>query len=144
MMSRSTDWKSELAKVSTFTKVAALSTMALVALLFVAVSFASEEHREQRIADTQTTIEETSWLPGRAEGSAKAGQDIAAKAWKEAQEKRRSTRNKKRSSKRPTKVEKRKKSDSCCRICRKGKACGDGCIGANKNCRKPAGCACDG
>jgi hypothetical protein len=30
----------------------------------------------------------------------------------------------------------------CCRICRKGQACGDGCISAAKQCRAPAGCAC--
>ena len=30
----------------------------------------------------------------------------------------------------------------CCRVCKKGKACGDGCISAKKQCRRPAGCAC--
>ncbi|EKE83901.1 hypothetical protein [Idiomarina xiamenensis] len=32
----------------------------------------------------------------------------------------------------------------CCKVCRKGKACGDSCIARNKTCRKGAGCACDG
>jgi hypothetical protein len=31
----------------------------------------------------------------------------------------------------------------CCKICRKGKACGDSCIARSKTCRKPPGCACD-
>ena len=31
----------------------------------------------------------------------------------------------------------------CCKICRKGKACGDSCISRAKRCRKPPGCACD-
>ena len=30
----------------------------------------------------------------------------------------------------------------CCRICRKGQPCGDGCISATKQCRKDQGCAC--
>jgi hypothetical protein len=30
----------------------------------------------------------------------------------------------------------------CCRICRKGQPCGDGCISAAKQCRKEQGCAC--
>ena len=33
---------------------------------------------------------------------------------------------------------------TCCRICRKGKACGDSCIARNKTCHKPPGCACNG
>ena len=32
----------------------------------------------------------------------------------------------------------------CCKICRKGKACGDSCIARNKTCRKGPGCACNG
>lgn len=32
----------------------------------------------------------------------------------------------------------------CCKICGKGKACGDSCIARNKTCHKPAGCACNG
>ncbi|KIG17141.1 putative secreted protein [Enhygromyxa salina] len=32
----------------------------------------------------------------------------------------------------------------CCRVCKKGKACGDSCIAATSNCTKPSGCACDG
>ena len=31
----------------------------------------------------------------------------------------------------------------CCKICRKGKACGNSCIARWKTCRKPPGCACD-
>jgi hypothetical protein len=30
----------------------------------------------------------------------------------------------------------------CCRACRKGKACGDGCISAERQCKKDQGCAC--
>ena len=30
-----------------------------------------------------------------------------------------------------------------CKICRKGKACGDSCISRDKKCNKPPGCACD-
>jgi hypothetical protein len=33
---------------------------------------------------------------------------------------------------------------ACCKICRKGKACGDGCIARVKVCTKGPGCACDG
>lgn len=33
---------------------------------------------------------------------------------------------------------------ACCKICRKGKACGDSCISKSKQCRKKQGCACDG
>lgn len=32
----------------------------------------------------------------------------------------------------------------CCKVCKKGKACGDSCIAADNNCSKPPGCACDG
>lgn len=32
---------------------------------------------------------------------------------------------------------------ACCKICRKGKACGDSCIARWKTCRKEPGCACD-
>lgn len=32
----------------------------------------------------------------------------------------------------------------CCKVCKKGKACGDSCISRNKECHKPKGCACDG
>ncbi len=31
----------------------------------------------------------------------------------------------------------------CCRMCRRGKACGDSCISRSKRCRKPRGCACN-
>jgi hypothetical protein len=30
----------------------------------------------------------------------------------------------------------------CCRICRKGQACGDRCMSATKQCKKGQGCAC--
>lgn len=33
---------------------------------------------------------------------------------------------------------------SCCKICKKGKACGDSCINRNYTCRKGPGCACNG
>ena len=33
-------------------------------------------------------------------------------------------------------------SKQCCRVCRKGKPCGDGCISATKQCKKGEGCAC--
>ena len=32
----------------------------------------------------------------------------------------------------------------CCKICRKGKACGNSCISRSKTCHKGKGCACDG
>ncbi len=32
----------------------------------------------------------------------------------------------------------------CCRVCTKGKACGDSCIAVTSTCRNPPGCACDG
>lgn len=32
----------------------------------------------------------------------------------------------------------------CCRVCKKGKACGDGCISQESSCTKDPGCACDG
>jgi hypothetical protein len=33
---------------------------------------------------------------------------------------------------------------ACCKVCRKGKACGDTCISRDKECHVPPGCACDG
>jgi hypothetical protein len=33
---------------------------------------------------------------------------------------------------------------ACCKICRKGKACGDTCISRDDQCHVPPGCACDG
>jgi hypothetical protein len=35
-------------------------------------------------------------------------------------------------------------SSPCCKVCRKGKACGNSCISRSKECHKGAGCACDG
>jgi hypothetical protein len=32
----------------------------------------------------------------------------------------------------------------CCKICKKGKACGDTCISRRYRCHKPKGCACNG
>jgi hypothetical protein len=31
----------------------------------------------------------------------------------------------------------------CCKVCRKGKACGDTCIARERSCQVPPGCACD-
>jgi micrococcal nuclease len=36
------------------------------------------------------------------------------------------------------------RSRQCCKICRKGKACGDSCIPRSYTCRQPPGCACNG
>ena len=33
---------------------------------------------------------------------------------------------------------------ACCKVCRKGKACGDTCIDASKTCNVGRGCACNG
>lgn len=33
---------------------------------------------------------------------------------------------------------------ACCKLCKKGKACGDSCIARDKACHKGKGCACDG
>nr|WP_319250464.1 hypothetical protein [uncultured Celeribacter sp.] len=33
---------------------------------------------------------------------------------------------------------------ACCKICKKGKACGDSCISRSYTCHKGPGCACDG
>lgn len=33
---------------------------------------------------------------------------------------------------------------ACCKVCSKGKACGNSCIARNKTCHQPRGCACDG
>jgi|GEM_PF-3332150 len=35
-------------------------------------------------------------------------------------------------------------SATCCKVCRKGKACGNSCISRSYSCSKPPGCACDG
>lgn len=35
-------------------------------------------------------------------------------------------------------------SERCCKVCSKGKACGDSCIARDKTCHKGKGCACDG
>jgi len=32
----------------------------------------------------------------------------------------------------------------CCKICKKGKACGDSCISMSYTCHQPPGCACNG
>ena len=32
---------------------------------------------------------------------------------------------------------------TCCKMCTRGKACGNSCIARNKTCRQPPGCACD-
>lgn len=36
------------------------------------------------------------------------------------------------------------KEDGCCRICRRGKACGDACVPLSSECHEPPGCACQG
>ncbi len=33
---------------------------------------------------------------------------------------------------------------TCCRICRRGKACGNSCIARSRTCHQPRGCACNG
>ena len=33
---------------------------------------------------------------------------------------------------------------ACCKVCTKGKACGNSCIAAWKTCHKGKGCACNG
>jgi hypothetical protein len=33
---------------------------------------------------------------------------------------------------------------TCCKVCNKGKACGDSCINRSYTCHQPPGCACDG
>lgn len=33
---------------------------------------------------------------------------------------------------------------ACCKVCKKGKACGDSCIARDKTCHKGKGCACNG
>jgi hypothetical protein len=33
---------------------------------------------------------------------------------------------------------------TCCKVCKKGKACGDSCIAADAHCKKGKGCACNG
>lgn len=33
---------------------------------------------------------------------------------------------------------------ACCKVCKKGKACGDSCIAESSRCTKPPGCACNG
>lgn len=35
-------------------------------------------------------------------------------------------------------------SEACCKVCHKGKACGDSCIARDRKCTKGKGCACDG
>jgi hypothetical protein len=32
---------------------------------------------------------------------------------------------------------------ACCKVCKKGKACGDSCISKDYVCHKPPGCACN-
>ncbi|MCW3836690.1 hypothetical protein ACFQ1E_12570 [Sphingomonas canadensis] len=33
---------------------------------------------------------------------------------------------------------------ACCKVCTKGKACGNTCIARHLNCHQPPGCACNG
>ena len=41
-------------------------------------------------------------------------------------------------------IENESLSQGCCRICTKGKACGNSCISRRYTCHQPPGCACDG
>lgn len=34
--------------------------------------------------------------------------------------------------------------EKCCKVCTKGKACGNSCISRSYECHQPPGCACDG
>jgi hypothetical protein len=34
--------------------------------------------------------------------------------------------------------------EQCCRVCKKGKPCGNGCISQERQCTKEPGCACSG
>lgn len=34
--------------------------------------------------------------------------------------------------------------EGCCKVCTKGKACGNSCISKEKTCHQPKGCACNG
>lgn len=34
--------------------------------------------------------------------------------------------------------------EGCCKVCKKGKACGDSCIAKTSRCNKTGGCACNG
>jgi hypothetical protein len=47
---------------------------------------------------------------------------------------------------RPESVSSENESESqeCCRVCRSGKPCGDGCVPHDRECSKPPGCACAG
>ncbi len=33
---------------------------------------------------------------------------------------------------------------TCCKVCTKGKVCGNSCIAKEKDCHQPPGCACNG
>jgi hypothetical protein len=44
----------------------------------------------------------------------------------------------------PIKIDGDQLTSGCCKVCKKGKACGDSCIARNKTCHKGRGCACDG
>lgn len=41
-----------------------------------------------------------------------------------------------------TQQSERAAADRCCKVCSKGKPCGDTCIAQDKNCHLPPGCAC--
>ena len=44
----------------------------------------------------------------------------------------------------PATAQESPQAQTCCKICRKGKACGNSCISRSYTCRKPPGCACNG
>lgn len=41
-------------------------------------------------------------------------------------------------------IEAEPEANECCRVCRSGKPCGDGCVPHDRQCSKPPGCACAG
>ena len=44
----------------------------------------------------------------------------------------------------PSELEGEPEPMACCKVCTKGKACGNSCIARDKVCHQPPGCACDG
>lgn len=44
----------------------------------------------------------------------------------------------------PIKLTGNELASGCCKVCKKGKACGNSCIQKSKTCHKGRGCACDG
>lgn len=69
-------------------------------------------------------------------GACAEGEEFLAQAKREQKRKK-----KKKSTWKPKPKPKKK---TCCKICRKGCACGDSCISCSKVCRRGPGCACNG